>query len=129
MFTIDQIKQAHSKVKSGADFPKYIQELKLLGVEEYENFVSDGRTVYHGSNNYTVAGPAKYSEQVIADVGNKDQLQRSLSIHQAGKTTYLEFCKEASENGVKRWVVRLGEMTCTYYDTAGNIMVTEKIAG
>jgi hypothetical protein len=30
MFTIEQIDQAHSKVKSGADFPKYIQDLKNL---------------------------------------------------------------------------------------------------
>jgi hypothetical protein len=34
MFTIEQIKQAHNKVKSGADFPKYIQEIKKLGMAE-----------------------------------------------------------------------------------------------
>jgi hypothetical protein len=28
MFTIDQVKEAHSKVKSGADFPKYIKALR-----------------------------------------------------------------------------------------------------
>ena len=32
MFIIEQIKTAHSKVKSGADFTDYIQELKILGV-------------------------------------------------------------------------------------------------
>ena len=32
MFTLEQIKLAHSKVKSGADFPAYIKELKALGV-------------------------------------------------------------------------------------------------
>ena len=32
MFTVSQIKEAHSKVKSGADFPKYIQEIKGFGV-------------------------------------------------------------------------------------------------
>jgi hypothetical protein len=30
MFTHDQIKVTHSKVKSGADFPNYIQELTPL---------------------------------------------------------------------------------------------------
>jgi len=29
MFTVEQIKAAHSKVKSGADFPSYIKEIKL----------------------------------------------------------------------------------------------------
>lgn len=32
MFTVEQIKTAHSKVKSGADFPAYIQDIKKLGV-------------------------------------------------------------------------------------------------
>ena len=44
MFTIEQIQSAHSKVKSGADFPKYIQEIKALGVTSYETYVEDGRT-------------------------------------------------------------------------------------
>jgi hypothetical protein len=35
MFTIEQIKQAHVKVKSGADFPAYIKYLKQLGVRYY----------------------------------------------------------------------------------------------
>lgn len=34
MFTIEQIKEAHSKVKSGADFPNYIQDLIILGVKD-----------------------------------------------------------------------------------------------
>lgn len=41
MFTIEQIKAAHSKVKSGADFPSYIREIKQLGVTGYEVSVSD----------------------------------------------------------------------------------------
>ncbi|WP_449397691.1 hypothetical protein [Chryseobacterium wanjuense] len=30
-FTIEQIKAEHQKVKSGADFPRYIQAIKDLG--------------------------------------------------------------------------------------------------
>ncbi len=48
MFAIEQINTAHSKVKSGADFPAYIQDLKKIGVQAYESFVSDGHTVYYG---------------------------------------------------------------------------------
>ena len=36
MFTVEQIKTAHGKVKSGADFPAYINEVKKLGVSFYE---------------------------------------------------------------------------------------------
>lgn len=31
MFTVEQIETAHAKVKSGADFPNYIKEIKELG--------------------------------------------------------------------------------------------------
>ncbi|MDR6968468.1 uncharacterized protein YbcV (DUF1398 family) [Flavobacterium arsenatis] len=39
MFTVEQIKQARSKVKSGADFPNYIQDLIELGVLSFETFI------------------------------------------------------------------------------------------
>jgi len=35
MFTVEQIDKAHEKVKSGADFPNYIQEIKQMGVTAY----------------------------------------------------------------------------------------------
>ena len=31
MFTIEQIETAHSKMKSGAEFPSYINDIKQLG--------------------------------------------------------------------------------------------------
>lgn len=50
MFILEQIKTAHSKVKSGADFPKCIQDLKQLGVAYYETYVEDGHTDYYDLN-------------------------------------------------------------------------------
>lgn len=41
MFTVTQIKEAHSKVKSGADFPKYIQEIKGFGVIGFTTWVKE----------------------------------------------------------------------------------------
>ena len=58
MFTVEQIKAAHSKVKSGADFPAYIKEIKTLGVTHYEAYVTDGHINYHGANNYIAKVPA-----------------------------------------------------------------------
>ena len=49
MFTIEQIKEAHAKVKSGADFPKYVKEMKTLGVVSYDHYVADGHTNYYGA--------------------------------------------------------------------------------
>ena len=46
MFTLQQIQDTHAKVKSGADFPQYIQDLKDLWVRSYTIFVSDGHAEY-----------------------------------------------------------------------------------
>ena len=52
MFTIEKIKKAHSKVKSCEDFPKYIQDIKQLGVHAFETWVIDSHTVYFGADGY-----------------------------------------------------------------------------
>ena len=67
MFTVEQIKTAHSKVKSGADFPAYIQDLKKLGVTQYETFVADGHTDYYGANDFKTTSPAKYELLTVAE--------------------------------------------------------------
>ncbi|MBC7865637.1 MAG: DUF1398 domain-containing protein [Bacteroidia bacterium] len=129
MFTINQIKEAHSKVKSGADFPTYIQDLIKLGVESYECFVENGNTLYHGSNDFTVQSDAKYPVLEIAEQSNIAQFQKDLKAHQQGKTDYLTFCKDSASAGVEKWEVKMHEMTCTYFDKAGNEMLAEKIPG
>ncbi|MBY0425047.1 MAG: DUF1398 domain-containing protein, partial [Cytophagales bacterium] len=60
MITINKIKEAHSKVKSGADFPKYIQEIKQLGVVGYVNYVSDGHAVFSGEDGTQALWESKY---------------------------------------------------------------------
>lgn len=127
MFTIEQIKQAHSKVKSGADFPKYIQDMKQLGVQTYEHFVTDGHIQYKGLDAFTLSADAKWATQNIAEQGNTAQLQHSLKIHQQGQTDYPTFCIQAAESGVEKWIVNMNAMTCTYFDKAGKNMLTENI--
>ena len=61
MFAIEQIKTAHSKVKSGADFPAYIIEIKKLGVIYYDTFMSDGHTDFFGVSDFKISSTAKYS--------------------------------------------------------------------
>ena len=126
-FTIEQIRSAHAKVKSGADFPNYIQELKILGVLRYEHFVTDGRIIYVGLQNYTISAEAKWENRMITKLSDNEQLKSILKIHQAGGTDYLTFCKQALETGVEKWVVNLNEMTCTYYDQNEKNMLTERI--
>ncbi|CAG4999921.1 hypothetical protein DYBT9275_02344 [Dyadobacter sp. CECT 9275] len=127
MFTIEQIKAAHSKVKSGADFPAYVKDLKKLGVLYYDHFVSDGHTSYFGNSGLSLSGDAKYPEMEVAKKASLTELQNALKIHQAGKTDYPTFCRQAVESGVEKWKVNMIGMTCIYYDLAGNEMLTEQI--
>lgn len=127
MFTIDQIKNAHSKVKSGADFPQYIQDIKALGVTDYSTFVTDGHSIFCGDNDSMAQLPAKYDALEIAENASASQLDKALKIHQAGETDYMTFCRQAADAGVEKWVTDINHMTCTYYDIAGNALVVEDI--
>lgn len=127
MFTIEQIKTAHSKVKSGADFPAYILDIKKLGVTAYETFVTDGHTVYYGAGAYKISSVAKYDALTIAQVSNTEQFKADLKAHQQGKTNYPTFCNDCAKSGIEKWVVYMDSMTCTYYDKAGNEILVEQI--
>lgn len=127
MFTLEQIKVAHSKVKSGADFPAYIQDLKKLGVTTYETFVADGHSEYNGIKNYKISSTSIYEMLPIANSSTPEQFKADLKAHQQGKTDYPTFCNDCAKSGIEKWVVCLQKMTCTYYDKAGNETLTEQI--
>jgi len=127
MFTIEQIQAAHGKVKSGADFPTYIQEIKLLGVTHYEAYVTDGHTDYHGANAHTATLPAQYAPIQVAAVLDEATFKTELRAHQQGHTDYLTFINMCAATGVEKWKICLTAMTCTYFDKAQNIVLVEKI--
>lgn len=129
MFTAAQIEQAHEKVKSGADFPKYIQEIKAMGVLAFETWVKDSHTEYFGADGFKTSSAPQYENLSIAYEVNKDQFVKQLKAHQQGQTDYYTFCKDCAENGVEKWIVDLDKMTCIYYDKADNELVVEQIPG
>ncbi|OZI06577.1 phage envelope protein [Siphonobacter sp. BAB-5385] len=127
MFTLDQIHEIHSNVKSGADFPQYVQELKALGVNYYDLYVADGRAVYTGANGFQLSSEAQYPALPISEESSIDQLKHALLIHQQGQTDYLTFCQQAAQAGVEKWTTHMLDLTVVYYDPAGNPLVTEAI--
>ncbi len=127
MFTVEQIKTAHGKVKSGADFPPFIQEIKELGVTHYEVYVIDGHIDYHGVNNYTLKVPEKYEPLTVADTAKIEQFKAELIAHQQGKTDYLTFIKMCAETGIEKWEIFMDKMTCTYFDKERNEILVENI--
>jgi len=127
MFTLQSIKEAHAKVKSGADFPRYIQELKKLGVTYYENYVADGHTQYFGLDNFSITSDPKYTALPVASSSSTDILKQDLAIHQKGGTDYFTFRKQAADFGVDKWTVDIVNLTCTYYNKAGTALLVESI--
>lgn len=127
MFTINQIHEAFAKVKSGADFPQFVQDLKEIGVTHYDNYVSDGRTKYYGLNNFKIDGESKYPEIRVNEISSSDNLKHAISIHQQGQTDYPTFCQQAADAGVEKWTTHMIEMTVTYLNKKNQKLTVEPI--
>ena len=128
MFTIDDIHAAESKIKTGADFPMFIKEIKGMGVKRNDVYVSNGLSIYFDDeDNAQQLSPDGYPPLIINDEASAGKLKHALEIHQKGETDYFTFCKQAADAGVEKWVTDLDEMTCTYLDAEGNELVKEKI--
>lgn len=127
MFTIEAIKAAHAKVKSGADFPNYVQDLIRLGVRSYDTFVTDGHTDYYGDNDYTTSTMPVYDKLPVAATTDAATFKADLKAHQQGKTDYPTFCSDCAKSGIEKWVMDMQQMTCSYYDLAGNEVLVEVV--
>ncbi|WP_025763309.1 DUF1398 domain-containing protein [Dyadobacter tibetensis] len=127
MFTIHQITAAHSRVRSGADFPSYIQKIKELGVRHYDAFVADGHINYYGADNHIAKSPPKYAPLEVALKPRISDFMLGLKAHQEGKSDYLTFIHLCAQLGIDKWQVRMDVMTCTYFDREGNIILEEAI--
>jgi uncharacterized protein YbcV (DUF1398 family) len=127
MFTIAQIKEAHAKVKSGEDFPKYIQDLIDLGVIGYDTSVADGQVTYFGADNFRTSAAETYAPLTVASSANKERFIEYLVMHQEGQTDYLTFCAQVAQCGIARWTVNILDKTCTYFDQNDAPIVIEKI--
>jgi uncharacterized protein YbcV (DUF1398 family) len=128
MFSIAEIKTAELKIKTGADFPQFVKEIKALGVKRNDVYVSNGLSVYFDSDDHSVqASPEGYLDLVINEESSKEKLEHALKIHQKGETDYFTFCKQAADAGVEKWVIDLNAMTCIYLDTEQNELVKEEI--
>jgi len=127
MFTLQHIKDAHAKVRSGADFPAYVQALIQLGVARYSTFVADGHAEYQGTQGDVLISDAKYPALGVATASKSESFKNLLKKHQQGHSDYPTFCNDAARAGVEKWTVDMGALTCTYYDKAGTAMLVEAI--
>lgn len=129
MFTLEQIRQAHSQVKSGADFPLYIQDIQKIGVISYKVSLSQGIVQYHGKENFKIQSPTGIDSLRIAPLLNVEQFKSDLKNHQQGNTDYQTFCHDCAKSGIEKWMLNMDDMTCVYFDIQQNQVLVEKIWG
>ena len=84
MFTLKDIKDAHSMVKSGADFQNYVRDLIKIGIKKYDFFVRDGHALYFGDNDYQLKSKPAYKVLNIANISDKERFKHYLKNHQRG---------------------------------------------
>lgn len=127
MFTVRQIKEAYAKVKSGADYPGYVQELKGLGVTCYDYVVENGSNVFYGGNGLSLKVENQCDRLQVASRWSKEKLQGAISMHQKGQTDFKAFRSQAADAGVEKWTSDLEKMQVLYYGKAANLLLSEPI--
>jgi uncharacterized protein YbcV (DUF1398 family) len=127
MFTREQILSALSKVQTGADYPRLVQDLRIIGIRKYDHFVADGSNIYFGDDDYRVTIEHDQVPIHVNNKSSKDLLKQSLKVHQNGETDYPTFCIHAGEAGVEKWTCDLKKMTVSYIDKEDKTLLEETI--
>jgi uncharacterized protein YbcV (DUF1398 family) len=102
MLTIDQIQTAFAKVKSGADFPQFVQDLAAMGVTHYDTYVIDGRTTYFGAGDYAVAAEATYPALPGSAEASAALVKQAIALQRQGQADYPTFCTQVAAAGVHK---------------------------
>jgi len=127
MFTIGQINDVHEKLGTMKDFLSYVAALKLLGVEKYESYLTDGHSRYFGADGYYVESEPVHEKLIIANNSDKESFLWHLSLHGERKTDYMTMSRGLAESGIEKWTVDTGAATITYCDKQGNELLVETI--
>lgn len=127
MFTIEQINDVHEKLGKMKDFLSYVKALKLLGIEKYDSYLTDGHSQYFGAGGYQVESVPVHEKLLIADNSNKENFLRHLSLHEERKTDYMTMSRGLAESGIEKWTVDTNAATISYYDKKGNALLAESI--
>ena len=126
-FTEQDIRAAYAKTRTGADFPRLIQDLKKLGIVSYDHMLESGSNVFHGRDRQSVPLSNMGPSVSVNDQAAVELLKKHISKHQRGLTDYPALCGLAGQAGVDKWTCDLLAMTCTYFDRSGRKLHVEFI--
>lgn len=128
MFTLEQIDDIHHRLGSQDTLVQYLRALHAIGVERSDSFIADGHSEYFGASGETVVTPPAHEVLAIAGTSSREGLLEHLARHSQGKTSYVEMSQGLARSGVRMWSFDTSALTITYYDTAGNELLTEAVS-
>lgn len=125
-FTTENILKAHEQF-TGPDFPKLIARFKEMGMVKNKVNIRSGIVSYKSKNNEVITVFSHRTDANFAEVANKEEVERYLKSHQAGKTDFPQFCNDMAASGIYSWEIDLAEMTCSYLDKNKNVVLVESV--
>lgn len=125
-FTLESIHQLH-KLYTGPDFPKLIQEFKLMGMITNMFNLETGNVTYISDTGEILLDDGIKVDSKIPESATHDIALLALQRNQKGETDFPTFCREIAKAGVYKWVSDLEKMTCSYYDRTENQVIVEDI--
>jgi uncharacterized protein YbcV (DUF1398 family) len=127
MFTLEQITDIHDRLGNSDTLGAYLHALRGIGVETYDSYITDGHAEYFGTDGQKLVGPAFHETFTIADTCDKEQFLRYMQQVEQGGVGYVEMSKALADNGVEEWTFNTEELTITYLDKAGNVLLSENL--
>ncbi len=127
MTTLTDIKGALSQIRTGADFPRYVQQLIALGVWSYETRLTDLSSTYQISDGSVIESPGMADALASANASDTEGLKRYLGVHQQGGSDFMTLRGQAATCGVVRWIVDTKKLSCSYYGADDEVILEEII--
>ena len=127
MFTLEQITDIHDRLGSKETLGDYLRALRDIGIEAYDSYVADGHSEYFGRDGQRLIGPPFHETFAIAGTCDKDGFSRYLRQVAQGGVGYVEMSKAFAGHGVEKWTFHTEELTITYVDKGGDVLLAEKV--
>ncbi|MFB6723807.1 DUF1398 family protein [Kribbella sp. NPDC056345] len=127
MFTLEQTNEIHDRLGNASTLKDYLLALRAIGVLASDSYLTDGHTVHRGADGYEVVTEPAHEVFEVAATSDKEAFVEHLRLHETGVTSYVEMSRGLAEAGVEKWTFDTMELTITYYDRAGTVLLSESV--
>jgi uncharacterized protein YbcV (DUF1398 family) len=128
MFTLKQINEIHDRAGNEETLGLYLRELRAIGVDTYDSYITDGHSVYIGEDGQQLESPPAHERFEVAETSDREAFLAHMSLVEQGKLGYVEMSRAFAGSGVEKWTFDTQKMTLTYYGIDGMVMLAEEIA-